>query len=245
MEERLRRLERENRRMKQVGVVALVVIAAVGLMGQTTKGKVAKVVEAEKFVVRIPDSANPMATLDFAGLTLYDWDGKEVAGLNGVGAPKLVLHGTLTSSPSISLTDAKSNKKAELKHWGSFISMEIGHGDPQKHGITLWVDDVSAWLQVFDEKSGRATLSIHKPGGPTLTFYDAKGKERFYLSLLEDKPTLHLYDKKGKLRAALGSTSLKITRPGVGGGKAETEEKRPESSLVLFDKDEKVIWKAP
>jgi len=49
---RLDRVERENRRLKRSGVVALAVIAAVGLMGQATKGKVAKVIEAEKFIVR-------------------------------------------------------------------------------------------------------------------------------------------------------------------------------------------------
>jgi len=246
MEERLSRLERENRRMKQAGVVALAVIAAVVLMGQATQGKVAKVIEAEKFVVRIPDSANAMATLDFAGLTLYDWDGKGVAFLNTLdGGPNLSLHGTPTGHPRISLTGEKGIKKVELTHRGSFISMEIGHEDPQKHGITLWVDDVSAWLNVRDEKSGSATLSIHTPVGPTLTLSDAKRKERVRLSLFEDKPTLRLYDKKGKLRAVLGSTSLKITRPGMAGGKVETEEKRPESSLVLFDKAGKLIWSAP
>ncbi len=51
MEERLSRLERDNRRMKQAGVLALAVIAAVVLMGQATGSKVAKVVEAEQFVV--------------------------------------------------------------------------------------------------------------------------------------------------------------------------------------------------
>ncbi len=49
---RLDRVERENRWLKQAGVVALAVIAAVVLMGQATQGKVAKVVEAEKFVLR-------------------------------------------------------------------------------------------------------------------------------------------------------------------------------------------------
>jgi len=49
---RLDRVERENRHMKQAGVVALAVIAAVVLMGQATPSKVAKVIEAEKFVVR-------------------------------------------------------------------------------------------------------------------------------------------------------------------------------------------------
>jgi hypothetical protein len=49
---RLDRVERENRRLKRTGVVALAVIAAVMLMGQATESKVAKVVEAEKFVLR-------------------------------------------------------------------------------------------------------------------------------------------------------------------------------------------------
>ncbi len=49
---RLDRLERENRFFKAVGLVALAVIAAVVLMGQGTGSKVAKVIEAEKFVLR-------------------------------------------------------------------------------------------------------------------------------------------------------------------------------------------------
>ncbi len=46
---RLDRVERENRRMKQAGVVALAVIAAVVLMGQATPTKGAKVVEMPDF----------------------------------------------------------------------------------------------------------------------------------------------------------------------------------------------------
>ena len=41
-----------------------------------------------------------------------------------------------------------------------------------------------------------------------------------------------------KPRAVLGSTSLELIKTG-------TIEKRPESSLVLFDKDGKVIWQTP
>lgn len=54
-----------------------------------------------------------------------------------------------------------------------------------------------------------------------------------------DGPVLVLHDdEKGKMRAALGAISTEGTRTG-------TVEKRPESSLVLFDKDGKVLWKAP
>ena len=53
MEERLNLLERENRCLKRAGIVALVVIAAVVLMGQAMPKKVvADVVEAKKFVLR-------------------------------------------------------------------------------------------------------------------------------------------------------------------------------------------------
>ncbi len=53
---RVDKVERENRLMKQVGVVALAVIAAVGLMGQAASklappGKPGKVVGAEQFIV--------------------------------------------------------------------------------------------------------------------------------------------------------------------------------------------------
>ena len=43
---------------------------------------------------------------------------------------------------------------------------------------------------------------------------------------------------KGRSRAELGATSLEVTRTG-------TVEKRAESSLVLFDKEGKVLWEAP
>ena len=47
-----------------------------------------------------------------------------------------------------------------------------------------------------------------------------------------------LRDAEGKTRAVLGHVTL-------GGARTGTTEQRPASSLVLFDKDEKVIWMAP
>ncbi len=75
---RLDRMERENRRMKQVGVVALAVIAAVVLMGHVVGEKV---VEAERFVL-LDSSGQPRAVLAVAkggsGLYLYDRAGKVI-----------------------------------------------------------------------------------------------------------------------------------------------------------------------
>jgi hypothetical protein len=52
------------------------------------------------------------------------------------------------------------------------------------------------------------------------------------------RSSLEISDDGEIPRAILGSTSIEIVKTG-------TVEKRPESSLVLFDKGGKVIWRAP
>ncbi len=59
------------------------------------------------------------------------------------------------------------------------------------------------------------------------------------LSLVDGAPSLTLAEKfYGHPSAVLGRSELANTRTGV-------ETKRPASSLVLFDKEGKVLWKAP
>lgn len=74
--QRLARLERENRRLKGLGAVALVGIVALVLMGHSAEGR--KVVEADQFVLRLPDG-QVRGELNFVGdgavrLALYDRD---------------------------------------------------------------------------------------------------------------------------------------------------------------------------
>ncbi|MEE8153218.1 MAG: hypothetical protein V3T76_09355 [candidate division NC10 bacterium] len=96
MEERLNRLERENRRLKRAGGVILGVIAVLLLMGHVVGEKV---VEAERFVLVGP-SGEPRAVLAVteggSGLYLYDNTGKLRAGLVGGSADEtaLTLYGT-------------------------------------------------------------------------------------------------------------------------------------------------------
>ena len=59
MIERLEKLERQNRLMKQAGAVALVVAAAVVLMGQASRNRT---LEANAFILR--DSTGPLARLE-------------------------------------------------------------------------------------------------------------------------------------------------------------------------------------
>lgn len=84
--ERLERLERQNRRLKLVGAVVLLSVAALVTMGQARPASQA--MEAQRFVVK-DAHGKPRAILgafgDFWGLNLYDPDGNARAALN-VGA---------------------------------------------------------------------------------------------------------------------------------------------------------------
>jgi hypothetical protein len=84
----------------------------------------------------------------------------------------------------------------------------------------LWVGNIlldQSELRIFSEdRKRRTTLSIPPDGSASL----------------------ELYDKEGNKRAVLGSISLESSR-------TETVTKIAESSLVLFDKEGKVIFNAP
>ncbi len=106
MEERLSRLERENRRIKQAGVVAVVMIAAVVLMGQATwklapPGKPGKIVGAEQFIVhdarggvRAELGTLPNGTVR---LVLYD--------RGNPGETRVILSAGPETSPALSFSD--------------------------------------------------------------------------------------------------------------------------------------------
>jgi len=73
---------------------------------------------------------------------------------------------------------------------------------------------------------------------PGFSLLDDKGNSRLQMSLFENGPDFRLADDKGTTRAVLGTTSLVTEKTGV-------TEGRPESSLVLFGPDGKVIETIP
>ena len=99
---RLDRVERENRRLKRVGVVALAVIATVILVAMATPPpKLTKVVEAEKFVLKdIHRKVRAeLGQIRFSfgwdpGLTFYDCEDNEVAQLAANQDDALLLLGS-------------------------------------------------------------------------------------------------------------------------------------------------------
>lgn len=73
--------------------------------------------------------------------------------------------------------------------------------------------------------------------GPEINLIDVNDKLRATLTVWENSPGLYLYDKNGKTRAGLGAIQTDSKD-----GRTITY---PESSLLLFGPDGKVIWQAP
>jgi len=172
LERRLDRVERENRWLKRAGVVALGMIAAVGLMGQATESKVAKVIEAETFVVR-DSSGNIRAVLENvvgqgASLVFRGTDGMEQIALQSFG-----------NSRGFTLSDKSGNGRAAL---------------------TLEADGSIA-LALYDEKSkSHVKLLAGRDGNPGIVLQDKDKGVRLRLLLYSDgSPAMVLFDNNGKV----------------------------------------------
>jgi len=90
-------------------------------------------------------------------------------------------------------------------------------------------------VALFDGNTERAGLALAADGSPVLILEGA-GKTPAAALLKTDG--LNLLDENGNNRAVLGSIGLETVATG---GTEET----PLSSLTLFDKKGKVIWRAP
>jgi hypothetical protein len=95
-------------------------------------------------------------------------------------------------------------------------------------------------LKLSDQEGkGRTTIGLATHGEPALTLADKEEKLRMGIGLdTQGEPLLTLFDREGKERAVLGSTQLQQVKTGA-------SERTAESSLVLFDKEGRVIFRAP
>jgi hypothetical protein len=97
------------------------------------------------------------------------------------------------------------------------------------------------FVLVDDKGKERASLVADGAGSVFLVMFDTAGRTRANLSVSNDGPSLVFYDPNGRQRAILGSTTL------VGSHVHENgiAEKAPASSIVLFDKAGKLLWRQP
>jgi hypothetical protein len=207
IEQRLRKLERQNRRLKLSGIAGLLIVGTFVVMGQASWQGMPAAVKARSLVLVDANGATRarlfMSTI--AGgpeLDLYDENGKS-----------RVMLAETANGPALVFFDEKQSSKVIL-NWSPFVGPE---------------------LDLFGTGGkGKATLDV-AAGGPQLFLNDASGTAD--LHVLSDGPALGLVDLNG-FEANIGITDLLIPKIG------ETR-KTSAASVVLFGKDQKVIWQAP
>lgn len=95
---------------------------------------------------------------------------------------------------------------------------------------------------LVDNRGGeRASLVTDNAGSAFLIMFDGRGKTRANLSVGNEGPSLVLYDNAGKPRTIIGSTTLVGSHVNENG----IAEMSPPSSIVLFDKAGKLLFRQP
>jgi len=97
------------------------------------------------------------------------------------------------------------------------------------------------FILVDENGKERASLAADRAGSVFLVMFDAAGKTRANISVTPDGPAVILFDPSGQARTVLGSTTLVPSHVNENG----IAERAPASSLVLFDKNGKLLYREP
>jgi hypothetical protein len=167
------------------------------------------------------------------------------------GKVRTVIGAQADGASTLSFLDTQGNVRAEMgvnaagvselalydqegkqrKPQGFAYMFVLPNGGPR---LSL-IGDAANLTIASDRRAGYATLRIEPDDNPVLSL-EGEDKGAALLTMLQDgTPSLTLYDPEGYRRAALEIRDVRS--PG--------KETDPQSTLTLYDKDEKVIWSAP
>ena len=218
--QRLDRLERENWYWKRATLLLVLVIGSVILMGQARKPYLieGQIVKAQRIEV-VDDDGITMASLNY------------VKYADGGGATLL-------------LTGKNSETKAELKvhDYGAMLILNSRQKYTPRdlQAIREYSNKLNA--SPTEEELNRIDMDHRRVRG-TQVFLGAARSQietdgKAVLSLYGDKDSsVEVQDRTGT-QAILGNTNMQYLSTGK-------VERRPASSLVLLNKDQKVLWKTP
>lgn len=191
---RLESVERENRRLKRAGVVALAVIAAVVLTGQATPRQVAKLVEAEQFVLR-DSSGKARAWLNVSdgavNFALADREEKS----------RSLFYVMADGTNGLILTSKEGKTRVEMKVGANDVpTLSLVDQDGRRIGFFVLADGRPA-LGLVDQTSRlRASLGLEADGRVRLMISDRAATERAELAVLPDgTPRLTLIGHTGRI----------------------------------------------
>jgi hypothetical protein len=252
--ERLNVLEKQNRRMKQIAAIAIVILASLLVMGQ--KAAANRTVEASEFVLRDGNGtvrSRWLVTPRGPILSLFDESGTD----------RITLQLTSTV-PTIKLSGPSDRPKVAPGSAGESLGVQSGglvlQGPTSSTGPQIWVIDAAGLINLRSE-NGYSALILDRGKHTDLMlgrfptgryadgrFVTADGPDEVSFNMFNDgggsfkvdvsnNPSVEIRDKEG-FQASLGSTNLITERT----GEARTTSA---ASLTLFGKDRKILWKAP
>jgi len=224
---RVEKLERENRWLKRLGFVAFMLAAGLISMGQA---RGSRIVEASKFVLK-DASGQVRAELGTAedsspSLVLFDARGSNRASLdlNKGGEPALRFE-TAMGKPLAELSVAVDSPR---------FSLFSPKGDD---GVTVWTaKEGGSGLLMYGPDGLRVGLT-DRPGKAFALKFEPNGKPKSITEWSLEGPTLQLFDPE-RWSARFGVTAIRSDRTG------ETSQTSA-ASIMLFDKEKNVIWRAP
>jgi len=249
VESRVEKLERANRKLWIVllltialsgGVLFMRHAATPGVSDLTTKslavvdaaGKPRMALGVEKGVSGLffYDEALHMR----AGLAVLK-DGPELSLYDKAGIMMIRLNAA-EHGPGLDFYDEAKHLRASLSvtKYGPTVLLGDAAGKPR---VALRISEDGPELSLLDRGGKtRASLSLLKEE-PVLVLADEAGKARVEIAVAADGPGVSLEDTEG-FEATLGATALVTPKTG-------TQTKRSAASLVMFDKEKKVLWEAP
>ncbi len=244
--ERLQKLERDNRRMKKLGVAALVLAAALGVMAATRP--VPDVVTSHKFVLldRHGRARVTISTPAFAGAAVgMDADETAIWISDDKGADRAILtaDGLLFADSREKPLASYGNQKITAREFDVVnnsrdVLVRLASADNSIPFVSLYGSAQSRMtLSVGGMSSPNPSVAVE--GGPWIAFGDSHGKAELSMGIQGDEPTLNLTDRRG-FGLVLGSTGTVALAAG------ETQ-KTSAASIIMFGNDKKrhVIWQAP
>ena len=225
--ERLERLERENRRLKRAGLVALVLVGVLALTGQARSNRV---MEASRFVLR--DTLGQVR----AELKTEEDLSPRLVLFDAHGASRAWLDLSKKGEPTLRFWDAMGKPLVELSTVADRPRLSL-FSPEGNDGVTVWTaKEGGSGLLMYGPEGLRVGLT-DRPGKPLALVFEPNGKPKAIREWSLEGPTLELFDPQG-WSARLGVSAFMTESTG------ETS-KTSAASIILFDKDKKLIWRAP
>jgi hypothetical protein len=248
LQDRIAALENQNRHFKKLGAAVLIVVASLIVMGQAPSKKT---IEANEFILK--DSGGKVrAKLEMVGtlpvMTLFDEKGNASVRMNGGINENL--------GAAISLFDSRGQERESFRVLQDGPALALQDSKGKNRGIFGFSESRhETLLAVFDMDGNLRGQFGGTSNGATVELYDSKQALRGIFSGGENDAELVLVDAKGSVQTALTGSSVDVFDDqgfeatlgikDLGNSRTGETRKTSAASLLLFDKNKNVIWKAP